>query len=88
MPFPKLQLQPLHKRGHLEKVYRKKVAGSQQSGNVLNMITLVKLEIDTGTYATVVSKKFHDDNFRDIEISESHCELRTYCGHSLNLSAN
>ncbi|XP_076284281.1 uncharacterized protein LOC143210894 [Lasioglossum baleicum] len=144
------------KRGHLERICRKKAAGSQQPGNALNMITeeaglmepqpesshqtdyfslemsiecmnesicetnialndvndknndvkyncekinrsdatpmfvdimindkKVELEIDTGTYATVFSKKFYDENFSDIEIAESHTELRTYGGHSL-----
>lgn len=43
----------------------------------------VKMEIDTGSYATVFSKKFYDENFSDTEVLQTTCALKAYDGHSL-----
>lgn len=43
----------------------------------------IKMEIDTGTYATVFSKKFYDENFSNIAMQPTYSAVKTYDGHSL-----
>ena len=43
----------------------------------------INFEIDTGTYASVISEKVYKENFVNIQIESTSKKLRTYGGHPL-----
>ena len=50
---------------------------------IVNNKNNVRFEIDTGTYATVISKKIFDDHFRDLQIVRTNFNLKSYDNSTL-----